>query len=172
METFSASLAFCAKNSPVSFPHKGQWQGALVFSLICAWTNSWVNNRDAGDLRRHRAHYEVTVMHSMHYPLIPRWYWTRVNIACSDFGFCIIVSFFFPFLVYKSWCWNIAIRSFIVLGIAYYIAVWFSNYCHIWLNGLNCRYDYRFCTCRNLWIGVINSTCIWLINIIFIDYTM
>ena len=32
------------------------------FSLICAWTGSWVNNQDAGDLRRHRAHYDVTVM--------------------------------------------------------------------------------------------------------------
>ena len=48
--------------SPVDSPLKGQWRGALVFSLICAWTNGWVNNRDAGDLRRHRAHYDVTVM--------------------------------------------------------------------------------------------------------------
>ena len=47
---------------PVNFPHKGQWRGALMFSLICAWANDWVNNRDAGDLRRHRAHYDVTVM--------------------------------------------------------------------------------------------------------------
>ena len=46
---------------PVDSPHKGQWRGALVFSLICAWTNGW-DNRNAGDLRRHRAHYDVTVM--------------------------------------------------------------------------------------------------------------
>ena len=31
-------------------------------SLIWAWMNAWVNNREAGDLRRHRAHYGVTVM--------------------------------------------------------------------------------------------------------------
>ena len=43
-------------------PHKGQWRGALMFSLICVGTNGWVNNRDAGDLRRHCAHYDVTVM--------------------------------------------------------------------------------------------------------------
>ena len=43
-------------------PHKGQWRGALIFSLIYAWTNGWVNNRDAGYLRRYRAHYDVTVM--------------------------------------------------------------------------------------------------------------
>ena len=48
--------------SPVNSPHKGQWHGALMFSLICAWINGWVNNRWAGDLRRHRAHYDVTVM--------------------------------------------------------------------------------------------------------------
>ena len=34
----------------------------FIFSLICAWTKSWINNRNAGDLRRHRAHYDVTVM--------------------------------------------------------------------------------------------------------------
>ena len=48
--------------SPVNSPHKGQWRGALMFSLICARINGWVNNREAGDLRRHRAHYDVIVM--------------------------------------------------------------------------------------------------------------
>ena len=33
-----------------------------MFSLIYSRTNDWVNNRDTGDLRRHRAHYDVTVM--------------------------------------------------------------------------------------------------------------
>ena len=49
--------------SPVNPPHKGQWRGALMFSLIWAWTcwtNGWENNQDAGHLRRHRAHYDVT----------------------------------------------------------------------------------------------------------------
>ena len=35
--------------SPVNSPHKGQWSGALLFSLICAWINAWVNNRDDRD---------------------------------------------------------------------------------------------------------------------------
>ena len=48
--------------STVNSPHKGQWRGALMFSLICAWINDWVNNREAGDLRRSCAHYDVTVM--------------------------------------------------------------------------------------------------------------
>ena len=48
--------------SPVDSPHKGQWCRALMFSLIYAWTDGWTNNRDTGDLRRHRAHYDVTLM--------------------------------------------------------------------------------------------------------------
>ena len=64
METFSALLALCAGNSPVpvNSPHKGQWRGVLMFSLIYAWINDWVNNREAGDLRRQRGHYDVIVM--------------------------------------------------------------------------------------------------------------
>ena len=48
--------------SRVNSLHKDQWRGALMFSLICAWINGWVNNCEAGDLRRHCAHYNVTVM--------------------------------------------------------------------------------------------------------------
>ena len=48
--------------SPVNSPHKGQWRGAFMFSLICARINGWVNNCEAGDLRRIRPHYDVTVM--------------------------------------------------------------------------------------------------------------
>ena len=48
--------------SQVNSTSKCQWHEALLFSFICAWTNGWVNNRDAGDSRRHRAQYGVTVM--------------------------------------------------------------------------------------------------------------
>ena len=48
--------------SPVNSPHKGQWRGALMFPVICTWINGWINNREAGDLRRHPAHYDVMVM--------------------------------------------------------------------------------------------------------------
>ena len=55
-------LVWGIRRSPVNSPHKGQWRRALIFSLIYAWINSWVNNRGSGDLRRHHAHYDVTVM--------------------------------------------------------------------------------------------------------------
>ena len=48
--------------SPVNPPHEGQWHGALMFSLIGAWINSWVNNRETADLRRRRTHYDAIVM--------------------------------------------------------------------------------------------------------------
>ena len=47
---------------PLCTGHKGQWRGALMFYLIWALINTYVNNREAGDLRRYRAHYDVTVM--------------------------------------------------------------------------------------------------------------
>ena len=47
---------------PVNSPHKVQWRGALLFYLTCAWINGWVNNREAGDLIHHGAHFDVTVM--------------------------------------------------------------------------------------------------------------
>ena len=101
METFSALLALCAGNSPVpvNSPHKGQWRGALIFSLICARINDWVNYHEAGDLRRHRGHYDVSVMergkhiivwyipwynmvtswyeHTCYWPFVSRFHWYR-----------------------------------------------------------------------------------------------
>ena len=48
--------------SPVNSPHKGHWRGALMFSFICATIKGWLNNREAADLRRHPACYDVTVV--------------------------------------------------------------------------------------------------------------
>ena len=48
--------------SPVDSPRKDQWRGALIFSLIYGCPNGWVNSIDVSDLRRHRAHYGVTIM--------------------------------------------------------------------------------------------------------------
>ena len=71
MMTSSNGNIFCVACPPfergihrsvVNSPHKGQWHGALMFSLICAWINSWVNNREAGDLSCHCTHYDITVM--------------------------------------------------------------------------------------------------------------
>ena len=80
--------------SPVNSHHKGQWRGTLMFSLICVWINRWVNNREAGDWRRHRAHYDVIVMRN------PQ----RETFLCHD----VILS-----LLYKSNRVKVVVVSFI-----------------------------------------------------------
>ena len=61
--TLGANFSEIAINwHPVDSPHKGQWREALMCSLIWVVTIGSANNRDAGDLRRHRVHYDATVM--------------------------------------------------------------------------------------------------------------
>ena len=63
MEKLSALLADCVGNSPVpgEFPSQRPATRSFDVFLICVWINGWVNNREAGDLRRYRAHYAVIV---------------------------------------------------------------------------------------------------------------
>ena len=71
--------------SPVNSPHKGQWRGALMFSLICAWIKGWVSNGEAGDLRRHRAHFDVTVMPRKvrrRYKIMDMTFWWKYSKPC------------------------------------------------------------------------------------------
>ena len=77
METFSALLAIWAGNSPV--PHKGQWRGALIFFWSASEWTIEVNNREAGDLRRHRTHYYVTVMFCSKF----LWLWIISHRICG-----------------------------------------------------------------------------------------
>ena len=64
METFSMLLAICAGNSPVTgeFPAQRPVMRSFDIFFDLAWIHGWVNNGEAGDLRRHRAHYDVIVM--------------------------------------------------------------------------------------------------------------
>ena len=104
METFSALLAICAGNSPVPVNslHKGQRRGPLMFSLICVWINDWVNNRETGDLRRYRAHCDVTVMkwrkrprcqQQRHWPICPRMLQSQYTKAIFLHSMCAQVRF-------------------------------------------------------------------------------
>ena len=85
--------------SPVNSPHEGQWRGALMFSLICAWTHGWVNNRKAGDLRFYRALYDVTVMISNVLPSL------LLSSCRSYFNFKMML---FHYDKYNS-IWNISV---------------------------------------------------------------
>ena len=63
--------------SPVNSLHKGQRRGALVFTLIYAWINGWVNNREAGDWRRYRANHDVIVIYLS--------IWTEIRDVCCRY---------------------------------------------------------------------------------------
>ena len=59
---------------------KGQWRGALMFPLICFWINDLLNNRDAGDLRRYRANYDVIVTWSWKHAWVAQLCWHKILI--------------------------------------------------------------------------------------------
>ena len=68
--------------SPMNSPHKGQWHRALMLSLICAWINICVSNRWAGDLRGHRAQYDVIlIIYVWKHPLFSHLAWLYVNTS-------------------------------------------------------------------------------------------
>ena len=81
LETFFTLLAICVGKSPVMVNslHKDQGRGPFMFSLICTWINSGINNRESGDLRRHRANYDVTVLP----PIIVITWQISLPVCCS-----------------------------------------------------------------------------------------
>ena len=94
--------------SPVNSPQKSQWRGALMFCSICVWINGWVNNREAGDLRRYRAHYDVIAMNIFFLPLChamdPKSTISQIIIYCTQFLFHQPVSNTLLFFLSKSNC--------------------------------------------------------------------
>ena len=104
--------------SPVNSPRKGQWRGALMFSLIYAWMNGWVRNREAGDLIRHRALYDVTVMKGGGACVHPRASSHAICVICKRCGHGINIEI-------EGQGWKIAIFN---RDIAIYIRplVWYN----------------------------------------------
>ena len=98
--------------SPVNSPHKGQWYRALMFSLIWAWTTGWISNRDACDLRRHRAHHDVIVMIQSAAHHTP-WYTARNNDTSVFTG----TRLFVRLLILANIKENIRERNPLVIGV-------------------------------------------------------
>ena len=90
--------------SPVNSPHKGQCRGALMFSMSCIWINGWINNREAGRLRRYRAHYDVIVMRSG----------DDTNI------------FFLGYVIALGWWWSCLMQELIKLLLCYYLYILYT----------------------------------------------
>ena len=90
METFSALLAICEGNSPVTGEFPAQRPVTRSFDIFFAWMNGWVNTRDVCDLRRHRAHYDVTVMYKFYQFQSTLYPPNRANTeCCHDANFVV-----------------------------------------------------------------------------------
>ena len=101
--------------SPVNSPHKGQWRGALMFSLICTWINGWVNNGEAGDfetpsrpLWRHcngnvECHYSKRFIHLTHYIDVTL-KWSFVPIFISPLAACDLFKLEFGWVLGMARC--------------------------------------------------------------------
>ena len=101
--------------------HKGQWRGALMLSLICVWINAWVNNGEACDLRRHRAHYDVIVKAVRN---------GKVDIMTTLSSQCQMDGHQNAMI---SSCW-------ICIGLCYIRMVYGESVCMVWL----CMYARRY----------------------------
>ena len=87
---------------------------AELWCFLCLWMNGWVSNRDAGDLRRHRAHYDVTVM-KHEYAFRSCWWHgdaTNLNISRGRIGKICPTLLCIHIAVYK---WNM--RKIIYVGV-------------------------------------------------------
>ena len=107
METFSALLALCEGNPPVTggFPSQRPVARSVDVFFICAWTNGWVNNRDAGDLRRHRAHYDVLVTKAIY-----------SERGSNEHDFNMLKAKMYSHLNLKSWiCFSAYVRFYEVV---------------------------------------------------------
>ena len=145
---------------PVNSPHKGQRRRALMFSFTCAWINGWVNNREAGDLSRHRAHYDAIVMNFVR---------ANTNRVCS-----IIFVISCSSNIWYLYEWNIIID--VKNNIVKYLCL--SLTCSHWiqmcihdvpskhvpcskLNIVKISVRLRRVKLRNYWHNIINCKCLF-----------
>ena len=135
METFSSLLAFCAGNSPVigEFPAQRQVTRSFDVFFDLRWTNGSPNSREAGDLRRYRIHYDVTVMHRTEIPS------TTISgmvfaLRCMELSniyiyiyICVCVCVFIHIYIYVYICPPILYQPTHVDGCGYSGAIWSSR---------------------------------------------
>ena len=121
METFSALLAICAGNSPVPGEFPGQRPVTQSFDVFfdLRLNNGWVNNREAGDLRRCRAHYDVIVMLQKMHIILLCFYWIWLYMMMSDLQFFLEYVYMYIYVyMYVAFC--LFLKSFIcwhILGL-------------------------------------------------------
>ena len=82
--------------------------------LWSVWTNVWANNRDAAELRRDRAHYDVTEMCDADQTIAidQNMAWSQAFLLCSSFSFTVgnigfktLMWVSFSDIHWKNSCW-------------------------------------------------------------------
>ena len=105
METFSALLAICAGNLPVTGEFPTQRPVTQSLDVFCDLRlNKRLSKQNIGDLRRHRAHYDVNVMYqtrrrvlmtfftaNINYPLTLPEPWFNIKMSSYQHGLATIL---------------------------------------------------------------------------------
>ena len=117
-----AELFFIVQKQHKTLIHTDTYiRGALMLTLICVWINDWVNNREAGDLRRYRTHYDVIVITWWYYTISCRAVYESIFVGCIDcfqwnmsfvLVFCLMSLFSLNFqvamtIITVEWRWKI-----------------------------------------------------------------
>ena len=126
------NICMMTSSSGNIFPHKGRRCGTLMFSLICARTNGWVNNREAGDLRRHRPLWRICIGISNNTPwnLFYKSYYTE-NYAHSSH--CVV------------YCCGLVLIVVFVLLLQYYFTALMISSCALALVIMPMKQPRRLC---------------------------
>ena len=128
--------ALCVGN-----PHKGKWRGPLMFSLMCAWINISINNREDGDLRGDRAHHDVIVMKNLRNEIIWKQYWfilidinvsyismVRINWIIAMVGLLLFDNIFNEYVIYAAVIWYFMMHSIDTSRISSWKDIWWFPY--------------------------------------------
>ena len=157
METFSVLLALCVGNSVSGeFPTQRPVTWSFDDSLIWAWINTWVNNREAGDLRCYRAHYDVIVMCVCE---------REINTSCISSFFCESQqNNFVPNVSVTDWLSYIHFNKHIYIYIHIHIYMiswfptWFLNFhsislleCKLYLTALRVSTQMKYLHPKSSW---------------------
>ena len=133
MGTFPRYLLFVRgiHRWPIDSHHKGEWCGAWMFSLICAWTNSRANNREAVDLSRHRAHYDVTVMVTTIWSSVVVGYWAVAVTASWDvlMGMCMFTRMYYIHVYIWNACGLLCIWKSLRMNTSLILITWVYVFC-------------------------------------------
>ena len=123
--------------SPLNSPLKGQWHGALIFCLICAWINGWVKQSWDWWLETHSR------------PLWRHCNAMPVNVICNQWDIACIQMFCLTLVALVIWCHHM---YFITKYSIFPVILLSWTRCCCWMSLIKCTPSPQMST--DLFIGV------------------